>query len=60
MVQNLRSYARTIMEKKAREEVGKVLIHMKDRFFKVFNHADDSMLKVWNREVDIKTILKDA
>lgn len=31
MVQNLRDYARNVVEKKAREEAGKVLIHMKDR-----------------------------
>ncbi|KAJ0018662.1 hypothetical protein Pint_11636 [Pistacia integerrima] len=60
MVQNLRSYARTVVEKKAREEVGKVLIHMKDRFLIVFNHDNDSMPRVWTREVDIKTILKNA
>ncbi|KAJ0018847.1 hypothetical protein Pint_11443 [Pistacia integerrima] len=60
MIQNLRSYARTVVEKKAREEAGKVLIHMKDRFFRVFNHDDDSMPKVWTREVEIKNILKNA
>ncbi|XP_031269849.1 protein ROOT HAIR DEFECTIVE 3 homolog 2-like isoform X2 [Pistacia vera] len=60
MVQNLRSYARIVVEKKAREEVGKVLIHMKDRFLIVFNHDNDSMPRVWTREVDIKTILKNA
>lgn len=31
MVQNLRSYARNVVVKKAREEAGKVLIRMKDR-----------------------------
>lgn len=31
MVQNLRSYARNVVVKKAREEAGKVLICMKDR-----------------------------
>lgn len=31
MISNLRDYARSIVEKKAREEAGKVLIHMKDR-----------------------------
>jgi hypothetical protein len=31
MVQNLRDYARNLVEKKAREEAGKVLIRMKDR-----------------------------
>jgi hypothetical protein len=31
MVQNLREYGRNVVEKKAREEAGKVLIRMKDR-----------------------------
>ena len=31
MLQDLRDYARNVVEKKAREEAGKVLIHMKDR-----------------------------
>lgn len=31
VVQNMREYARNIVEKKAREESGKVLIRMKDR-----------------------------
>lgn len=31
MVQNLRDYARNLVEKKAREEAAKVLIRMKDR-----------------------------
>ncbi|ESR61972.1 hypothetical protein CICLE_v10014270mg [Citrus x clementina] len=46
MVQNLRSYARNVVVKKAREEAGKVLIHMKDR--------------VWTGKEDIRTITKDA
>lgn len=32
MMQNLRDYARNVVEKKAREEAGKVLIRMKDRY----------------------------
>ena len=31
MVQKLRDYARNVVEKKSREEAGKVLIRMKDR-----------------------------
>lgn len=31
MMQNLKEYARIVVEKKAREEAGKVLILMKDR-----------------------------
>ncbi|KAJ0017014.1 hypothetical protein Pint_11626 [Pistacia integerrima] len=43
MVQIFRSYARNVVEKKAREEADKVLIHMKDGFLRVFNHDDDSV-----------------
>lgn len=31
MIQNLQEFARGVIEKKARDEAGKVLIHMKDR-----------------------------
>ncbi|ESR61974.1 hypothetical protein CICLE_v10014270mg [Citrus x clementina] len=60
MVQNLRSYARNVVVKKAREEAGKVLIHMKDRFSTVFNHDNDSLPRVWTGKEDIRTITKDA
>lgn len=60
MVQNLRSYARNVVVKKAREEAGKVLIRMKDRFSTVFNHDNDSMPRVWTGKEDIRTITKDA
>ncbi|GLT59945.1 hypothetical protein SLA2020_327380 [Shorea laevis] len=60
MVQNLRDYARNVVEKKAREEAGKVLIHMKDRFSTVFSHDNESMPRVWTGKEDIKTITKDA
>ncbi|XP_059445431.1 protein ROOT HAIR DEFECTIVE 3 homolog 2 isoform X2 [Corylus avellana] len=60
MVQNLRDYARNLVEKKAREEAGKVLIHMKDRFSTVFNHDNDSMPRIWTGKEDIRAITKDA
>ncbi|XP_004293731.1 PREDICTED: protein ROOT HAIR DEFECTIVE 3 homolog 2 [Fragaria vesca subsp. vesca] len=60
MVQNLRDYARNVVETKAREEAGKALIHMKDRFSTVFNYDSDSMPRVWTGKEDIKTITKDA
>uniref|UniRef100_A0A5B7BVP3 Putative Root hair defective 3 GTP-binding protein (RHD3) isoform 2 n=1 Tax=Davidia involucrata TaxID=16924 RepID=A0A5B7BVP3_DAVIN len=60
MVQNLRDYGRSLVEKKAREEAGKVLIRMKDRFSTVFNHDNDSMPRVWTGKEDIRTITKDA
>ncbi|XP_057986091.1 protein ROOT HAIR DEFECTIVE 3 homolog 2 isoform X3 [Hevea brasiliensis] len=60
MVQNMRDYARNVVERKAREEAGKVLIRMKDRFSAVFNHDNDSMPRVWTGKEDIRTITKDA
>ncbi|WCJ28460.1 Protein ROOT HAIR DEFECTIVE 3 [Euphorbia peplus] len=60
MVQNLRDHARNIVEKKAKEEAGKVLIRMKDRFSTVFSHDKDSMPRVWTGKEDIRAITKDA
>ncbi|GKV53903.1 hypothetical protein SLEP1_g60416, partial [Rubroshorea leprosula] len=60
MVQDLRDYARNMVEKKAREEAGKVLIHMKDRFSTIFSHDNESMPRVWTGKEDIKAITKDA
>ncbi|XP_020105144.1 protein ROOT HAIR DEFECTIVE 3 homolog 2-like [Ananas comosus] len=60
MISNLRDYARRIVEKKAREEAGKVLIHMKDRFSTVFSSDKDSMPRVWTGKEDIRMITKDA
>lgn len=60
MVQNLREYGRNVVEKKAREEAGKVLIRMKDRFTTIFNHDNDSMPRVWTGKEDIRAITKDA
>ncbi|XP_010536351.1 PREDICTED: protein ROOT HAIR DEFECTIVE 3 homolog 2 [Tarenaya hassleriana] len=60
MVQNLRDYARGLVEKKAREEAGKVLIRMKDRFSTVFSHDNDSIPRVWTGKEDIKSITRDA
>uniref|UniRef100_A0A2N9IM73 GB1/RHD3-type G domain-containing protein n=1 Tax=Fagus sylvatica TaxID=28930 RepID=A0A2N9IM73_FAGSY len=60
MVQNLRDYARNLVKKKAREEAGKVLIHMKDKFSTVFNHDNDLMPRVWTGKEDIRAITKNA
>ncbi|GLT59121.1 hypothetical protein SLA2020_319580 [Shorea laevis] len=60
MVQDLRDYARNLVEKKAREEAGRVLIRMKDRFSTVFSHDNESMPRVWTGKEDIKAITKDA
>ncbi|KAK4491519.1 hypothetical protein RD792_002270 [Penstemon davidsonii] len=60
MVHNLKEYAIKLVERKAREEAGKVLIRMKDRFANVFNHDKDSMPRVWTGKEDIKAITKEA
>ncbi|KAI3975161.1 hypothetical protein MKX01_004130 [Papaver californicum] len=60
MVQNLRDFANTVVEKKAREEAGKVLIHMKDRFSTLFSHDKDSMPRVWTGKENIRKITMDA
>ncbi|XP_024033066.1 pentatricopeptide repeat-containing protein At1g06710, mitochondrial isoform X2 [Morus notabilis] len=59
-IQNLRDYARNVVEKKAREEAGKVLIRMKDSFSTVFNHDNDSMPRVRTGKEDIRAITKEA
>ncbi|KAI4296630.1 hypothetical protein L6164_036575 [Bauhinia variegata] len=60
MEQNLRDYARKFVENKAREEAGKILIRMKDRFSTVFNHDNDSLPRVWTGKEDIRAITRDA
>ncbi|KAL5731582.1 hypothetical protein ACHQM5_004294 [Ranunculus cassubicifolius] len=60
MVLDLQQFARSVVEKKAKEEAGKVLIHMKDRFSTLFGHDNDSMPRVWTGNEDIRKITKDA
>ncbi|XP_062202614.1 protein ROOT HAIR DEFECTIVE 3 homolog 1-like [Phragmites australis] len=60
MVSNLRDYARSVVENKAKEEASKVLIHMKERFTTVFNHDKDSIPRVWTGKEDVRAIAKDA
>ncbi|CAN6545844.1 unnamed protein product [Malus baccata var. baccata] len=60
MKQHLKDYGRNVVETKAREEAGKIMIHMKDRFSRVFNYDSDSMPRVWTGNEDIKSITKDA
>ncbi|KAF0889341.1 hypothetical protein E2562_023644 [Oryza meyeriana var. granulata] len=60
MVSNLRDYARSIVENKAKEEAGKVLMHMKERFTTVFSHDKDSIPRVWTGKEDVRAIAKDA
>ncbi|OIV96013.1 hypothetical protein TanjilG_27117 [Lupinus angustifolius] len=60
MQQSLRDYARKVVENKAREEAGNVLILMKDKFSTVFNHDNDSLPRVWTGKEDIRAITRDA
>ncbi|CAN6683950.1 unnamed protein product [Malus baccata var. baccata] len=60
MKQHLKDYVRNVVETKAREEAGKIMIHMKDRFTTVFNYDSDSMPRVWTGNEDIRSITKDA
>ncbi|RYR63106.1 hypothetical protein Ahy_A04g020901 isoform B [Arachis hypogaea] len=60
MQQSLRDYAKQIVENKAKEESGKILIRMKDRFSTVFNHDADSLPRVWTGKEDIRAITRDA
>ncbi|KAI3894094.1 hypothetical protein MKX03_013291 [Papaver bracteatum] len=60
MVANLERYARSVVETKAREEAGRVLIRMKDRFATLFSRDSDSMPRVWTGKEDIRGITKAA
>ncbi|KAJ3675614.1 hypothetical protein LUZ60_004656 [Juncus effusus] len=59
-VSDLRGFCRGVVEKKAREEVSKVLIHMKERFATVFSRDKDSMPRVWTGREDITAVTKEA
>ncbi|CAL9056582.1 protein ROOT HAIR DEFECTIVE 3-like [Musa acuminata AAA Group] len=59
-IMNLKEFARSVVEKKAREEAGKVLIRMKDRFSAVFSQDKDSMPRVWTGKEDVRKITKNA
>ncbi|XP_057771722.1 protein ROOT HAIR DEFECTIVE 3-like [Salvia miltiorrhiza] len=60
MLSKLESHARGIVEAKAKEEAGRVLIRMKDRFSTLFSHDADSMPRVWTGKEDIRGITKTA
>ncbi|XP_048432984.1 protein ROOT HAIR DEFECTIVE 3-like isoform X2 [Pyrus x bretschneideri] len=57
---NLEAYARGVVEAKTKEEAGRVLIRMKDRFMTLFSHDSDSMPRVWTGKEDIRAITKTA
>ncbi|KAF7814143.1 protein ROOT HAIR DEFECTIVE 3-like protein 1-like [Senna tora] len=60
MITSLEDCARGIVEAKAKEEAGRVLIRMKDRFTVLFSHDSDSMPRVWTGKEDIRAITKTA
>ncbi|PKI62323.1 hypothetical protein CRG98_017324, partial [Punica granatum] len=60
MLTSLMDFARGIVEAKAREEAGRVLIRMKDRFATLFSRDPDSMPRVWTGKEDIRAITKTA
>ncbi|XP_052305077.1 protein ROOT HAIR DEFECTIVE 3 isoform X1 [Populus trichocarpa] len=57
---SLENYAKGVVEAKAREEAGRVLILMKERFSILFSHDSDSMPRVWTGKEDIRAITKTA
>ncbi|XP_060171246.1 protein ROOT HAIR DEFECTIVE 3-like [Lycium barbarum] len=60
MVLRLKDYARGVVEAKAKEEAGSVLIHMKDRFTMLFSYDSDSMPRIWTGKENIRAITKTA
>ncbi|XP_009600674.1 protein ROOT HAIR DEFECTIVE 3-like isoform X2 [Nicotiana tabacum] len=60
MILRLKDYARGVVEAKTKEEAGRVLIRMKDRFSTLFSHDQDSMPRVWTGKEDIRAITKTA
>ncbi|XP_059638453.1 protein ROOT HAIR DEFECTIVE 3-like [Cornus florida] len=60
MLERLKNYARGVVEAKAKEEAGRVLIRMKDRFSTLFSHDADSMPRIWSGKEDIRAITKTA
>ncbi|XP_020697324.1 protein ROOT HAIR DEFECTIVE 3 [Dendrobium catenatum] len=60
LLTKLEEYARSVVESKAREEAGRVLMHMKDRFSTLFSRDSDSMPRLWTGKEDIKAITKMA
>nr|GEW29119.1 protein root hair defective 3-like [Tanacetum cinerariifolium] len=56
----LENHARDVVEKKAKEEAGRVVYLMKERFTSIFNHDSDQMPRVWTGKEDIREITKTA
>ncbi|WVZ50868.1 hypothetical protein U9M48_002079 [Paspalum notatum var. saurae] len=60
MVSDLREHARNVVEMKAREEAGNILMRMKERFFSVLSCNKDSMPRTWTGDEDIRAITREA
>ncbi|XP_068652161.1 protein ROOT HAIR DEFECTIVE 3-like [Aristolochia californica] len=60
MLGELKDYARHVVESKAKEEAGRILIRMKDRFTTLFSRDSDSMPRIWTGKEDIRAITKTA
>lgn len=58
----LKENARSVVERKARESAAtrRVLMRMKDRFAKVFNHDENSKSGAWTTEQNIEEIERNA
>ncbi|GJN13225.1 hypothetical protein PR202_ga31572 [Eleusine coracana subsp. coracana] len=52
LLQKLENHGRGVVESKAKEEAGRVLIRMKDRFLTLFSRDADSMPRVWTGKED--------
>ncbi|KAK8961282.1 hypothetical protein KSP40_PGU011968 [Platanthera guangdongensis] len=57
---DLKHHARDVVKNKSREETGKILTRLKDRFLDVFDRDNDSFPRVWTGKEDIKKITKDS
>ncbi|KAF5810436.1 putative P-loop containing nucleoside triphosphate hydrolase [Helianthus annuus] len=60
LISRLEGYAIDVVEGKAKEEAGKVVHSMKERFTTIFNHDNDLMPRTWTGKEDIRAINKTA
>ncbi|KAL6285483.1 hypothetical protein ACE6H2_009873 [Prunus campanulata] len=57
---SLEKYVKRMVDAKAKEEAGRVLIHMKERFITKFSYDSNSIPRVWNRQENIGAIARTA
>lgn len=60
MISKLKSYARELVERKAKDEAANVSLYLKERCVLKFNHDNDSRIRVWTDKEDIQAISKTA